>query len=86
MADDTRTNSLITTTAGTMTAATFAPTVHWILLGCPIATMPESTPLMIAAAAIVVGHAIEKMAAAWWARRMSALAVPVPPAPPGAQQ
>ena len=69
---DTPSIGLMATTGGTMTAATMAPTVNWALHGFPMATMPESTPLLIAAGAIIGAHALQKVASTWWAKRTAA--------------
>jgi len=52
------TTALVGTTAGTMTAATLAPSVSWAIHGFPLAQMPESTPLLISAALLIGAHAL----------------------------
>ena len=62
----TRRISLFQTTGVTMTTATIAPTVKWMLTGMAVKDMPDSTPLLVAAAVIIAAHAVEKMLNYYW--------------------
>ena len=52
--------SLTLTAAATMSAATLAPAVAWLLNGCP-RPIPDGVALTIAAVAIIAVHAAQKL-------------------------
>lgn len=54
--------ALTLTTAATMSAATLAPAVAWLLNGCP-KPVPEGVALTIAALAIIAAHGVQKLIA-----------------------
>jgi hypothetical protein len=49
--------SSVTTGTATVSAAALAPIVLWGIHGFPVAQMPDSAPLLIAAGLITGGHA-----------------------------
>lgn len=57
------TPSLTLTTAATMSAATLAPAVAWLLNGCP-KPVPDGVALTIAAIVIIATHGVQKLIAA----------------------
>lgn len=75
--------SSLVTGGTTITAATLAPMLQWLLAGCPL-PIPESLPYLVAALIVTGVHAIGN----WWASHQAAktdapapVAEPVTPAP-----
>ncbi|WP_145956722.1 hypothetical protein [Burkholderia pseudomallei] len=72
--------SSLVTGGTTITAATIAPMLQWLLAGCPL-PIPESLPYLVAALLVTGAHAIGN----WWVSRQSAKTdVPVLVAEPAA--
>lgn len=60
--------SSVVTGGVTFSAAALAPTIQWALTGFP-QPIPESTPLLIGAGLITVGHAVYNLATAYFAKK-----------------
>ncbi|WP_124661140.1 hypothetical protein [Burkholderia sp. Bp8998] len=70
--------SSLVTGGTTITAATLAPMLQWLLAGCPL-PIPDSLPYLIAALIVTGAHAIGN----WWVNRQTAKAdAPAPAAEP----
>ena len=61
--------SMTVTAAATMTAASLAPAIGWLLSGCP-RPVPEGVSLTVAAVLIIAAHGVQKLAAPWLAKRL----------------
>ncbi|MBU9608260.1 hypothetical protein LGN12_12935 [Burkholderia multivorans] len=59
--------SSLVTGGTTITAATLAPMLQWLLAGCPL-PIPESLPYLVAALIVTGAHAIGN----WWVSRQAA--------------
>ena len=68
--------SLLSTTAGTMTVASLAPAIGWMLQGFPAGQMPPSTPLVVSSVVIILAHALGKVLIAWWNKKVPDLPIP----------
>lgn len=67
--------SSLVTGGTTITAATLAPMLQWLLAGCPL-PIPESLPYLVAALLVTGAHAIGN----WWVNRQDAKADAAAPA------
>lgn len=61
--------SSLVTGGTTITAATLAPMLQWLLAGCPL-PIPDSLPYLVAALIVTGAHAIGN----WWVSRLAATA------------
>jgi len=59
--------SSLVTGGTTITAATLAPMLQWLLAGCPL-PVPDSLPYLVAALFVTGAHAIGN----WWVSRQAA--------------
>jgi len=62
--------SMTVTAAATMTAASLAPAIGWLLSGCP-RPVPDGVSLTVAAVLIIAAHGIQKLVAARQAKRLA---------------
>ncbi|WP_234744907.1 hypothetical protein [Burkholderia sp. WTPI3] len=69
--------SSLVTGGTTITAATLAPMLQWLLAGCP-SPIPDSLPYLVAALLVTGAHAIGN----WWVSRQAAKADATAPAEP----
>jgi len=69
--------SSLVTGGTTITAATLAPMLQWLLAGCPL-PIPESLPYLVAALIVTGTHALGN----WWVNRQPSKTEPATqPAP-----
>lgn len=59
--------TVVVTAAATMTAASLAPAIDWLLNGCP-KPVPGGVALTMAAVLIIAAHGVQKAFTAWLAR------------------
>lgn len=69
--------SSLVTGGTTITAATLAPMLQWLLAGCP-SPIPDGLPYLVAALFVTGAHAIGN----WWVSRQAAKADATAPAEP----